>query len=196
MRIEERLELAKEKIQTDTFLSKKGTVGEIAFYIFDYPPEKEMMIRETIQRWIFSLNKKSIHIFEIDLYNLCLEILEEELTIEKVIEFEKNKGSDELFNKLKPILKAEVIKNVISEKIKDEEIDIIFLTGVGKVWPLVRSHEILNNLQSVITQFPLVLFYPGKYSGNDLSLFGRFMDSNYYRAFRLIDDDPKKEVLK
>lgn len=196
MRIEKRLELLKEKAQTDEFLKRKGTVGEIAFYIFDYPPEKEMMIRETINRLIISLNNKSIHIFEIDLYNLCLELLEEELSIEKVIDFEKNKGSKELFHKLKPILKAEVIKDQIYQKMKDEKIDILFLTGVGKVWPMVRSHEILNSLQSVVDQFPLVLFYPGEYSGNDLSLFCRFMDNNYYRAFKLINGDSKKEVLK
>ena len=76
MRIEERLDLLKVKLQSDNFLNKKGTVGEIAFYIFDYPPEKEMMIRETIKRVISSFNKKSINIFEIDLYNLCLELLE------------------------------------------------------------------------------------------------------------------------
>ncbi len=196
MRIEERLELVKEKVQTEDFLKRRGTVGEIAFYIFDYPPEKEMMIRETISRLKSNLEKKSIHVLDIDLYNLCLEILDEKISIEKVIDFEKNKGSKELFHKLEPTLKPEIIRDVIKVKMQERSLDLLFLTGVGKVWPMVRSHEILNTLQTVVNQVPMIMFYPGTWIRNELSLFDKFMDNNYYRAFRLINGDLKEEVMK
>jgi len=196
MRIEERLELLKEKVQTDDFLKRRGTVGEIAFYIFDYPPEKEMIIRETVRRLKSNLEKKLIHVLEIDLYDLCLELLDEKISIDKVIEFEKNKGSKELFHKIEPILKPEVIRDVIKVKMQDRSLDLLFLTGVGKAWPMVRSHEILNNLQTVVDQVPMVMFYPGTWISNELSLFDKFMDNNYYRAFRLINGDLKEEVMK
>lgn len=177
----------KDKIKEKDFLDSKGLGNEVAFWIFDYPAEKELLIRDTIHKIKTNFEKQSIYILEIDLYNLCLGILQEKISFERITDFEKKKGSNELLNKLKPILKPEVFRDAILTKM-DDTVDLVFLTGVGKVWPLVRSHAILNNLQSVITDVPLVMFYPGNYSGFDLSLFGKFKDTNYYRAFRLIND--------
>ena len=44
----ERLNQILPKITSDAFLSGKGLGNEIAFYIFDYPPEAELRIREHI----------------------------------------------------------------------------------------------------------------------------------------------------
>ena len=35
-------------------------------------------------------------------------------------------------------------------------------------------------------QTPLVLFYPGRYDGQALRLFGKLTNDNYYRAFTLV----------
>lgn len=64
--------------------------------------------------------------------------------------------------------------------------DVVLIHGVGRVYPYMRSHHILNNLQHVFDDVPVVLFYPGEYSGQSLTLFGEFQDDNYYRAFNLI----------
>ncbi|MDA0525426.1 DUF1788 domain-containing protein [Methanococcoides alaskense] len=107
---------------------------------------------------------------------------------EKIIALEKRKGSDALLKKLKLMLKPDVLKNTIMNKVEEAESpDIIFLTGAGKAWPMIRSHSILNNLQPVFDNTPLVMFYPGEYSEFDLSLFGKLTAKNYYRAFRLIN---------
>ena len=50
----------------------------------------------------------------------------------------------------------------------------------------MASHNILNNLHQVLDSVPVVLFYPGEYSGQDLKLFGTMDSHNYYRAFRLV----------
>jgi hypothetical protein len=62
----------------------------------------------------------------------------------------------------------------------------VFITGVGKCYPFVRSHNVLNNLHQVLDSVPVVMFFPGKYSGQDLRLFGTIKDDNYYRAFKLV----------
>jgi hypothetical protein len=39
---------------------------------------------------------------------------------------------------------------------------------------------------------PLILFYPGEYSGRDLHPFGMIDSKNYYRAFKLVPENDKK----
>ena len=189
MKLEKRLELLKQKVQEDDFLSARGLGNEIPFWIFDYPPEKELLVRETIDKMTHNLEKRSVNVLVIDLYEMCLEILENKISAHKIFDFENKKGSDELLNKLKIMLKPETVKKAILLKMESNgDIQLMFLTGVGKAWPLIRSHSILNNLQPVLGNVPLVTFYPGEYDNHELSLFGKFKDANYYRAFRLINE--------
>jgi hypothetical protein len=190
MKLEERLELLKEELQKEDFLKSKGLGNEIPFWIFDYPPEKELLLRDTITKIISNLEKNSIQVLEIDLFDICLEIIDKKISAEKIIAFEESKGSEELLKKMKLMLKPEILKNAIQQKMDENSgFQIIFLNGVGKAWPIVRSHTILNNLQPILGNIPLVTFYPGKFSGFDFSLFGKIKDANYYRAFRLINTD-------
>ena len=189
MKLEKRLELLKQKVQEDDFLSARGLGNEIPFWIFDYPPEKELLIRETVAKISLNLSKIPINVLVIDLFEMCLELLENKISNDEIIKFETKNGSDELLKKLKIMLKPEVVKKAIQIKMEfSGDVQLMFLTGVGKAWPLVRSHSILNNLQPVLGNVPLVMFYPGKYDNYELSLFGKFTDGNYYRAFPLIND--------
>lgn len=189
MNTEARIELLKEKIISTDFLKGRGLGNEIPFWIFDYPPQDEHLIRQSLIRIHEIMKTHGINYLEIDLFELCLVIIGQKIPFEKVIEFEKKKGSDELLKKLRIILKPEVIKKIIKEKIESSgSIELVFLTGIGKAWPLIRSHAILNNLQPVMGNIPLLAFYPGTYDNSELSLFGKFKDANYYRAFRMIHD--------
>ncbi|MCM1987073.1 DUF1788 domain-containing protein [Methanococcoides seepicolus] len=187
MTFEERLEQLKDELQKEDFLEARGLGNEIPFWIFDYPADKELLVRNTVDKIVTGLDKESITVLNIDMYDTCLEILEQ-IPEEKIIALEKKKGSDALLKKLKLMLKPDVLRNSIMAKVEGaKDPDIIFLTGAGKAWPMIRSHSILNNLQPVFDNTPLVLFYPGEYSEFDLSLFGKLNAKNYYRAFRLIN---------
>jgi hypothetical protein len=68
--------------------------------------------------------------------------------------------------------------------------DVMFITGVGAVFPYIRSHTVLNNLQSTAKDKPTVMFFPGEYvqskaEGASLVLFNRLEDDKYYRAFNI-----------
>jgi hypothetical protein len=69
------------------------------------------------------------------------------------------------------------------------------INGVGEVYPYIRPHNVLNNLQRVAKDQPTVLFFPGAYThslekGTSLDLFGRLHDDKYYRAFNIYDYQP------
>jgi hypothetical protein len=70
------------------------------------------------------------------------------------------------------------------------DFDVLFISGVGEVFPYIRSHNVLNNLQSSAKDRPTVMFFPGTYTqsletGASLDLFGRLHDDKYYRAFNI-----------
>lgn len=105
---------------------------------------------------------------------------------ESIFEMEEVEGKEALYSALEGLCED---ASVFMKKIKDESdsYDLIFITGIGKVFPFLRSHALLNNLMEKIHGKPLIMFYPGEYNELSLKLFGKLDDNNYYRAFRLID---------
>ncbi|MFE8092540.1 BREX-1 system protein BrxB [Bacillus toyonensis] len=189
-RINERLDKILPKITDASFRENKGLGNEIGFYIFDYDPKYEILVREHIVYMQERLkDDSSLHIREFDLYEVMIEILEGKGYLQKNIDMEQKKGSDFILNATRKALRLTSNNDLVVQYITDrvQPNDIVFLTGVGKVFPIIRSHTILNNLHKAIDKVPLVMFFPGTYDGLELKLFGEIKDDNYYRAFQLID---------
>lgn len=191
MSLNKRLDLIEPKILEKSFRTGRGTANEVNFWIFDYDPEDEMAIRAHVEFLANRINGKYNHvrIVHFDLYNLMLDVLRSKNYLDKVKQMEEAKGSDAIINPIKRTLRLTEDGDLIIGKIVENlvpEQDIIFLTGIGKAWPVVRSHTILNNLHSKVDKNPLIMFFPGNYT-NELRLFGEITDDNYYRAFKLIE---------
>ena len=191
MNVYERLDRILPKLQERRFRENKGLGNEIGFYIFDYDPGDELIVREHIKDLKQKMNKEGSNsrIIEFDLYETVLEILEDKNYLDKVFKMEEEQGSEYVFNAVKKSLRLTTNNDLVVKYIKDRSSDgdIVFLTGVGKVWPIIRSHTILNSLHSVIEEVPLVMFFPGEFDGLGLKLFNEIKDDNYYRAFQLIE---------
>jgi len=183
--LEKRKKNLKEEIGSDKFYNNEGLSKEVPFYIFDYPVDKELEIRDYVKNDLipkFSENRNRINAIEIDLFELMLESLENDKILDKSFKLEKKKGTKFLYDKLKKSFNSNIIIKYIEEKSRDY--NLVLITGVGKVYPIVRTHTVLNNLQNVFDHKKVILFFPGEYTNIDLSLFGLFKDNNYYRAFR------------
>lgn len=171
-------------------LTKYGTANDMKFYIFDYNPQDEMAIRKEVVK----LKTANSNIIEFDLYEMILDIIDEQGYTEDVIAAEKEYDKEHLLSEIfQPILSVEEDNNEFLEKFKAVEDDgtkIILLTGVGRSYPIIRSHSILNNLQNIFKRNPVVMMYPGRYETKKtmtLRLFERLDDDNYYRAFPLVE---------
>jgi len=175
-------------ITSSEFLSHKGLGNEIPFHVFDYPPEEELMMREHITFLISHLKKNYEHIkvLPINLFETMVLYLQDRNILEKSFTFESQKGSKALWKALSALVQPQRFVKVLEDKYSLKNSNLILLSGVGTIWPWVRAHSLLNNLQSVTGNIPLLLFYPGKYTGQSFQLFGRLKSDNYYRAFRLI----------
>jgi len=176
------------KVTSAEFLSGKGLGNEIAFYVFDYPPKAELRIREHI-RFLMShipKNRPGLRVMHVNLFDLIVDHLKERNLLEKSFQMQIEKGDKALQKALLGPLKSEKLVQIFVEVAQPEEQDLVLVSGIGSVWPLVRSHNLLNNLQTVMGQTPLVMFYPGRYDGQALRLFGKIKGNNYYRAFKLV----------
>lgn len=187
----ERLDAIIPEIEKKSFRENRGLGNEIGYYIFDYQPKYELVVRDYIRFIKEKINSGSLgfKIKEFDLYEVMLEILNSKGYLNKNIEMEKAKGSEKVFEATKKTLRLTGQNDLIIQHIKENVTkgDIVFLTGVGKAWPIIRSHTILNNLHSAIDEVPVVMFFPGTYDGLELVLLDEIKDDNYYRAFKLIE---------
>jgi hypothetical protein len=199
-RLTERLNKILPRVTSDDFLRGRGIGNEIAFYIFDYPPEDELRVREHIEFLIDHIPKHrpGTRVAHVNLFDFLLDYLSERKLLDKALELQQTKGDDALIKALKGALHEEKIARRFAEIARPEDHDLVLISGVGSAYPMLRSHTLLSNLHSIMGQTPLVMFYPGRYDKMTLRLFGktglvgggpedRKKSANYYRAFRLIE---------
>ncbi len=179
-------------LSSERFLTKQGLGNEVPYFIYPYPPDEAIEIEKIKGQLVNKLDQKGINVLNINLYDLVIKILKENNDWDWYLENEQSMEKEKLKEELQSILDVEtVLIPAIAEEMKRTEFDMIFLSGVGEVFPYIRSHNVLNNMQSTTRDHPVVIFFPGNYihsleSGASLDLFDRLHDDKYYRAFNLL----------
>lgn len=188
---EERLNQILPKISSDEFLNSKGLGNEIGFWIFDYPPEREMEMRDFLTRTVLTSLQKAqppIRTGVINLFDLVIQLLEERRLLDKAIEMQRTKGDEAVMAALRPVLKEDKLAQKIVSLVDLDQIDVLILWGVGSAYPILRTHTLLSALHPLMGRTPLLMFYPGRYDGYSLRLFNKLSEDHYYRAFRLVPE--------
>lgn len=188
--LNKRLDEMEAAIKKPSFRASSGKANEVNYWIFDYPPERELEVRERIE-YMKNKNSKGTDDFELvvfDLYDIIVDYLEEKNFMDKCFQFEQKKGLDRITKAVNNSMKINDDDSFIVQYIKDHtpENAVVFLTGVGKCYPILRSHKVLNNLHQAFVRVPVVMFFPGTYNEQELILFNEIKDDNYYRAFKLV----------
>ena len=188
--IQERLDLMEAAIKKPSFRQSSGRANEVNYWVFDYPPECELEVRERVE-YLKKKNQKGVDGFELvvfDLYDIIMDYLEKEDFLEQCYRFEKRRGLDRIMKAVNNAMKINDDDSYIVQYIRDHtpENAVVFLTGIGKCYPILRSHKVLNNLHQAFVRVPVVMFFPGTYDEQELVLFNEIKDDNYYRAFRLV----------
>lgn len=70
----------------------------------------------------------------------------------------------------------------------------MFLTGIGEVFPFIRTHTVLENLQSVVVGRPMLAWFPGTYEftqakGHQLRALNLSASDSYYRAKDILEQE-------
>ncbi|WP_454084336.1 DUF1788 domain-containing protein [Georgenia sp. Marseille-Q6866] len=173
----------------------EGLSNEVPFFIYPYPPEAALEVAQVKKRVKNKLSQSGITLREVNLYDLSVEILKERGVWERVLAAEPEMDKDDFREMLQGMLDPQLhLAPAIRSRVEDGAFDIFFLTGIGEVFPYIRSHNVLNNLQSVVTGKPMLMFFPGRYEqsdtlGSSLVLFGRLKDDQYYRAKNILEQE-------
>lgn len=178
-------------ISGEHFLNRQGLGNEVPFFICPFKPEESVEMERLRRQLVNRLEQAGVRILEINLYDLSIEILKERGIWDQIVEMEGSVSKEQLKELLQGVLDPEAhLVPAIAAKLASTDFEVLFLSGVGEVFPYIRSHNVLNNLQSTAKEKPTVMFFPGAYthspeSGASLDLFGRLHDDKYYRAFNI-----------
>ena len=176
-------------IASERFLKKQGLGNEVPFFICPYPADEAVAMEAMRASLVKQLGNRGVRVIEINLYDLSIALLRDRGIWDEVLAAEQGIRKDELKELLQGVLDPEThLVPEIGARLSTQEFDVLFLSGVGEVYPYIRSHNVLNNLQSTAKEKPTVMFFPGRYThslatGASLDLFGILHDDKYYRAF-------------
>ena len=175
-----------EIMESRSFRTNSGLAGEQPYYIYDYPPIQELEVAEHIKQLANRLQTMTRKMMAITLRKclrwICTTLLWRFLrSVAFWIAYSKGRKNatkkvssdvhtDNFLRLLDNILGADA--NHLPDTIRDHYeqakseggADIVFITGIGKVYPYIRAHTLLNALQGRIDDRPLVLFYPGTFT--------------------------------
>lgn len=183
--IKQQLDRIKDRISNPDFLANKGLSNEVGIHVFCYEPKDEIVVQEYISM-LKNESNTPYHIVECDLYEIFMSLLEDKRVLRSVDSLESRKGKDYLLAQLQKIATPQAILSKMEYEPHQKGKDVLFMTGIGKIHPFMRSHKMLDSMQHLFADIPIVMFYPGTFNGQNLSLFNEFLDGNYYRAFSLL----------
>ena len=141
----ERAEHLFDVVTSQRFLTKQGLGNEVPFFICPYPAEDALSMNQDRADLVTRITNAGVGVLDLSLYDLSLEILEERGILDQVLEIEAETDKTELRELLQSVLdpKANVIPK-IAQAIETTPHDVIFLSGVGEVYPYIRSALLQN----------------------------------------------------
>jgi hypothetical protein len=192
-----RLEHLCSVVAGERFLKMEG-YNEVPFFICPHHPNETAQMERLQRQLINRLEQSGIQLLEINLYDLSLQILKEDGDFDYYVNEEPSLTKAKLLEDFQSILDVEgVIIPRIADQLGDNGYQVLILSGVGEVFPYLRSHNILNNLQKAAKNHPTLMFFPGTYThtlehGASLDLFAparKLTDDSdkYYRAYNIYE---------
>ena len=134
-------------VASDAFLANQGLNNEVPFHICPFHPSLQSEMTQLVRQLVNYMADAGRTVLEINLYDMVVDILKREDDWDWLMENEATMSKDELQEELQGVLDVEsVITPEMVRRMESAAFDVMFVTGVGEVFPYIRSHNILNNL--------------------------------------------------
>ena len=120
--LNERLNKILPRIVSDDFLSGCGIGNEIAFYIFDYPPEDELRVRDYLRTLLDHIPKQKygLRVKHIDLFDFVTDYLKNRKLLDKVLKMQRTKGDAAVKEALDGGDYSEIVAAILQDEIVGE----------------------------------------------------------------------------
>ncbi|MGK8503752.1 DUF1788 domain-containing protein [Nocardia araoensis] len=183
-------------LRSERFLKMEGLSKEVPFFIYHFPPSWALDVddmRDRVQTKLQSDEGRSV--VEINLYDLTVELLKARGVWERVLDLEPTMDKSEFRGVLQGMLDPhDHLAPAIRARLDQQPSDMVFLTGIGEVFPFIRTHTVLENLQSVVVGRPMLVWFPGTYeftqtAGHQLRALNLGASDSYYRAKDILEQE-------
>lgn len=183
-------------LRSDRFLKMEGLSKEVPFFIYHFPPDRALEVEDMRDRVATKLRSDDgLSVVDINLYDLAVQLLKGRGVWERVLALEPELDKQEFREVLQGMLDPQDhLAPAIRVRLEAEQSDIVFLSGLGEVFPFIRTHTVLENLQSVVTGRPMLAWFPGTYEftrsgGHQLRALNLMAKDSYYRAKDILEQE-------
>lgn len=182
-----------DRLSDDSFLGRGGYTLRQNLYVLPYSPTQESDAKDLIKAMCeHDLPLQNVRAENINLYDIVLEFLDEQDIWDPLCEAEQDADREDIIMMLQDTVSvSDVIKPVIEERLQSSECDLAFITGIGETFPYIRTHALLNKIE---TDKPIVLVFPGEYrqyadgsTSLDILNIPSQANGGYYRATSIFD---------
>ena len=156
----ERLNQILPRIISDEFLSGSGIGNEIAFYIFDYPPEDELRVREhlaVLARPHPQTTSHGLRVKHINLFDFVMDYLRQRKLLDKAIQMQQTKGDAFVLKQFSPVAASQQNRASLCRGRPARPARSGARVGRRQRLAAAAVHTLLNNLHAVMGKTPLVL---------------------------------------
>jgi hypothetical protein len=157
--LNERLNKILPRVISDGFLSGSGIGNEVAFYVFDYPPEDELKVRDYLRTLVEHIPKQKhgLRVKHLNLFDLVLEYLRGRHLLDKAIQVQREKGDEALKRALAGPLHETKMSSVFAEASGSERfVEVWFsrlITHFRAVVVAVELNKAVNRHQDFAVAF-------------------------------------------
>ena len=183
-------------LRSQRFLNMEGLSKEVPFFIYHYPPAWALDVEAARDRVITKLRSDDgLTVVDINLYDLAIKLLIDRGVWDRILELEPTQDKYEFRETLQGMLDPhDHLAPAIRELLAESRSDMVFLTGIGEVFPFIRTHTVLENLQSVVVGRPMLAWFPGTYEftrarGHQLRALTLGASDSYYRAIDILEQE-------
>lgn len=195
--LRETFDCAFRVLTSERFKKMEGLGNEVPFFVLRYKPDWEPTVDEELSRLRRRLREERYRLADIDVFSLAVCIWKSSPFFEQMLSMEEALPPETFRDALSNVIDVEgflapAIKKAVDDVGGEDSVDTVMLSGVHHLFPLVRTHLLLNCLQPLLGRVPLVVTFPGSYhqspsTHSALVLFDQISQDNYYRAFDLVD---------
>lgn len=187
---EETFETIFKIVSSPKFLAMEGLGKEVPYFIYAYDIEDQAFVYKKIEALNKRLDLDGISVASLGLYDFVIDRFKDSGELEDLFSLEPTVDKPKLLSEMMKMLSPEdVVVPELIKRVEEASAKVAFIWQVGEVYPYIRAHEILTNLQSRLCDRPVIVFFPGEFvtshqEGFKLKLFGK-LEARYYRAFKL-----------